>query len=253
MWLNKRGLTLLEPQWPAPARVRAVCSTRLGGVSESPYQSLNLAEHVGDALASVQANRVLLRDALALPAEPVWLQQVHGVAVLQATPDSAIGQCADASVSRAPGVVCAVMTADCLPVLLCDRAGQVVGAAHAGWRGLLDGVIEQTVAAMAPVAPEDMLVWLGPAIGPQAFEVGEEVRAAFVAYAAEAAAAFVPGRAGHWYADIYALARQRLAALGINAVYGGDQCTYSDATHYFSYRRDNITGRLASLIWLDTY
>lgn len=253
MWLNKRGLTLLEPQWPAPAQVRAVCTTRLGGVSEPPYQSLNLAGHVGDAVDSVKVNRSLLRDALALPSEPVWLQQVHGVTVLQAMPASPNDVSADASVSRSPGVVCVVMTADCLPVLICDRAGTVVGAAHAGWRGLLDGVIEQTVAAMAPVAPEDLLVWLGPAIGPQAFEVGEGVRAAFEAHAAEASAAFVPARPGHWFADLYALARQRLAALGISAVYGGDQCTYSDATHYFSYRRDTITGRMASLIWLDTH
>lgn len=237
----------IVPDWPAPARVRALSTTRAGGVSVAPYDSLNLGIHVGDDPANVAANRAQVRRIV--PSEPAWLNQVHGTVVVDAASVAGVPD-ADASVSRTPGAVCVVMTADCLPVLLCDRAGTVVGAAHAGWRGLHGGVIEATVAAMQ-VVPADVIAWLGPAIGPTAFEVGDEVRAAFVATDAIAEAAFKPaGQPGKWLADIYLLARQRLAALGVTAVYGGDCCTVSESRRFFSYRRDGVTGRMASLVWL---
>jgi hypothetical protein len=237
----------IVPDWPAPAGVRALSTTRAGGVSVAPYDSLNLGTHVGDDPANVAANRAQVRRLV--PSEPAWLNQVHGTAVVDAASVAGVPD-ADASVSRTPGAVCVVMTADCLPVLLCDRAGTVVGAAHAGWRGLHGGVIEATVTAMQ-VAPADVIAWLGPAIGPTAFEVGDEVRAAFVATDAIADAAFKPaGQPGKWLADIYLLARQRLAALGVTAVYGGDCCTVSESRRFFSYRRDGVTGRMASLVWL---
>ncbi len=237
----------IVPDWPAPASVRALSTTRAGGVSVAPYDSLNLGTHVGDDPANVTANRAQVRRIV--PSEPAWLNQVHGTVVVDAASASGVPD-ADASVSRAPGAVCVVMTADCLPVLLCDRAGTVVGAAHAGWRGLHGGVIEATVAAMH-VAPADVIAWLGPAIGPSAFEVGDEVRAAFVAADAAAVTAFMPaGQPGKWLADIYLLARQRLAALGVKAIYGGDCCTVSESSRFFSYRRDGVTGRMGSLVWL---
>lgn len=237
----------LSADWPAPPRVRTLATTRRGGVSAAPYASLNLGTHVGDDPARVADNRALLRELL--PAEPAWLNQVHGTRVVDAaaagdTPD------ADASVARDAGAVCVVMTADCLPVLLCDRAGTVVAAAHAGWRGLCDGVLEATVAAMG-VAPGELLAWMGPAIGPDAFEVGAEVRAAFVARDPSADAAFAPIGDGKYLADLYALGRQRLAAAGVGAVTGGDHCTVIERDLFFSYRRDRQTGRMASLIWLE--
>ncbi|MCE5180298.1 MAG: peptidoglycan editing factor PgeF [Betaproteobacteria bacterium] len=239
------------PDWPAPANVHAVQTTRAGGVSTGGYASLNLGDHVGDDPAVVATNRAILR--LALPAEPIWLKQVHGNVLADA--DRAVGIAeADAAVARKSDVVCAVMTADCLPLLLCDESGTVVCAVHAGWRGLAGGVIEAAVAAMK-VAPASLLVWLGPAIGPQAFEVGEEVRQAFLAYDPDAQKAFVPHAAAteqKWLADIYLLARQRLGLLGVTKVYGGGLCTFSDEERFFSYRRDGATGRLASLIWLDS-
>jgi polyphenol oxidase len=238
----------IRPDWSAPARVQALSTTRAGGVSVQPYDGLNLGVHVGDQPASVAANRAALRSFL--PGEPCWLNQVHGTRVVDATDPDSVPD-ADAVVTRRAGAVCVVMTADCLPVLLCDRAGSVVGAAHAGWRGLQAGVIEATVAAMQ-VPPCDVIAWLGPAIGPNAFEVGDEVRAAFVGDAAIAAAAFQPSATpGKWLADIYLLARQRLQALGVNSISGGDLCTVTDRERFFSYRRDGVTGRMASLIWLD--
>lgn len=237
---------VIIPKWPAPANVRALQTTRHGGVSSGPYATLNLGDHVGDNPADVFANRNRL-GAL-LPADPIWMKQVHGVAVADADKDVA-GVEADAAVARRTGRVCAVMTADCLPVLLCDRRGSVVAAAHAGWRGLCAGVIEATVAAMA-VPANDMLAWMGPAIGPQAFEVGDEVRAAFLARDAAAAAAFSAHRPGKWLADIWLLARQRLEALGVCSLWGGGQCTVADRERFFSYRRDGVTGRMASCIWL---
>ncbi|MDD2989177.1 MAG: peptidoglycan editing factor PgeF [Zoogloea sp.] len=238
----------IHPDWPAPARVRALSTTRAGGLGTAPYNTLNLGTHVGDDPARVAANRAILRQAL--PAEPCWLNQVHGVNVVEAGVGEGVPD-ADASVSRQSGRVCAVMTADCLPVLLCDRAGSVVAAAHAGWRGLHGGVIEATVAAMN-VSPGQLLAWLGPAIGPDAFEVGGEVRAAFMGADPASEAAFRPSSNRYkWLADIYLLARQRLARAGVTRIYGGDACTVTDAARFFSYRRDGVTGRMASLIWLD--
>lgn len=237
------------PDWPAPANVRSLITTRSGGVSAAPYASLNLGDHVGDNPQHVTQNRALLNAHL--PAEPKWMKQVHGIAVVDAC---ATGTEADASVAFQAGSVCAVLTADCLPVLLCDQSGSVVGAAHAGWRGLLNGVIEATAAAMK-VPPSSLLAYLGPAIGQQAFEVGDEVRAAFVAVDPEAAGAFIPSdrqaETQKWLANIYGLARLRLEKLGVAGVHGGGLCTYTDTERFFSYRRDGVTGRMASLIWLD--
>lgn len=238
---------LLVPEWPAPDNVRSLQTLRSGGCSPAPWASFNLGDHVGDEVSRVVANRAALRDSL--PGEPLWLQQVHGLAVLDAGSPGPSRE-ADASFSREPGRVCAVMTADCLPVLFCDRAGTVVAAAHAGWRGLLAGVLSATMHRMA-VPPGELMAWLGPAIGPQAFEVGDEVRTAFVARDALAAEAFSPHGAGKWLADIYQLARQRLLVAGVRSISGGELCTVSDAERFFSYRRDGITGRMASLIWLE--
>lgn len=240
----------IVPDWPAPANVRALVTTRHGGVSIGPYASLNLGDHVGDDPTAVTANRHLLRQQL--PAEPVWLQQVHGTRCIDAS-RSASGCEADAAFTNTPGVVCAVLTADCLPVLLCDVAGTVVAVAHAGWRGLAAGVIESTVASMA-VPGERLLAWLGPAIGPRHFEVGGEVRDTFLAHDPQAASAFVArpnGTQGKWLCDIYSLAAQRLAALGVCRLASADFCTVRDSEQFFSYRRDGSTGRMASLIWLD--
>ncbi|MBL8451432.1 MAG: peptidoglycan editing factor PgeF [Zoogloea sp.] len=238
----------IHPDWPAPARVRALSTTRAGGLGTAPYNTLNLGTHVGDDPARVAANRAILRQAL--PAEPCWLNQVHGVNVVEAGVEEGVPD-ADAAVSRQSGRVCVVMTADCLPVLLCDQAGSVVAAAHAGWRGLHGGVIEAAVQAMN-VPPGQLLAWLGPAIGPDAFEVGGEVRAAFMGADPASEAAFRPSPNRYkWLADIYLLARQRLARAGVTRIHGGDACTVADPARFFSYRRDGVTGRMASLIWLD--
>ena len=239
----------IVPDWPVPAQVRAVTTTRHGGVSRGPYASMNPADHVGDEPAAVQANRQRLQQELGLPGQPLWLQQVHGTVVVNAT---GAGQSlrADGSYSKQPGYVCAVMTADCLPLLLTDADGQCVAAVHAGWRGLAAGVIEQAVTAMGQPGVS-LLAWLGPAIGPAAYRVGDEVRAAFVAHDSVAAAAFRSGPDDGWFADLYQLARQRLADCGITAVYGGGHCSYTDSDRFYSYRRDGVTGRLATLIWLE--
>ena len=236
--------------WPAPANVRALQTLRLGGCSPAPWESFNLGDHVGDDPGRVLANRARLRACL--PAEPRWLRQVHGVVTVDAANTPEMPE-ADAAWSRTAGVVCAVMTADCLPVLFCDRAGTVVAAAHAGWRGLLAGVLESTLAAMACPAGE-VMAWLGPAIGPQAFEVGDEVREAFCAHKASAAGHFLPGvRAGKWQADLAGLARQRLQALGVE-VHGNEGaaawCTFSQPERFYSYRRSPQTGRMAAAVWL---
>ncbi|HNA31254.1 MAG TPA: peptidoglycan editing factor PgeF [Thiobacillaceae bacterium] len=284
----------LVPDWPAPANVRALTTTRAGGVSGPPYDSLNPASHVGDEPAAVAENRRILRQAL--PAEPLWLNQVHGTRVFElllptltlptrgegtyTSPASGGGREgenpagptlsgpgpfqrgnitpeADASFTLLPGLVCAVLTADCLPVLFCDDAGTVVAAAHAGWRGLAGGVLEETVKAMK-VAPDRILAWLGPAIGPESFEVGPEVREAFVAHNDMAGIAFRPALPGtldeaprKWLADIYRLARIRLAGVGVERVHGGGACTLKDARRFFSYRREGRTGRMASLVWFE--
>ncbi len=237
----------IVPDWPVPANVKALQTTRHGGVSAAPYDSLNLGLHVGDDPVRVSRNRQSL--APLMPSEPVWLEQVHGTVVANADA-AACRVVADACIARQRGSVCVVMTADCLPVLLCDEAGTVVGAAHAGWRGLCDGVIEATVKEMG-VTPDKLLAWLGPAIGPQAFEVGEEVRAAFMAHDTNAADAFIAhGDQGKYHADIALLARQRLNALGITRVHGGGLCTYQQKDRFFSYRRDGVTGRMGTFIWL---
>jgi YfiH family protein len=239
---------IIVPQWPMPAGVGACSSTRVGGVSASPWDSLNLGAHCGDNPEHVEENRRRFYEASELPSRPVWLEQVHGNAVLTLTGGEYDSKRADASYSNKPGLVCAVMTADCLPVLFCNQAGTEVAAAHAGWRGLCDGVLEQTVAQFQD-KPENILAWLGPAIGPQAFEVGPEVREAFMDKDAKADSAFRP--AGEkYFADIYQLARQRLANLGVTQVFGGERCTLSENDDFFSYRRDRTTGRMASFIWL---
>jgi YfiH family protein len=240
-------MQFIKPDWPAPGSVQALVTTRTGGVSQPPYDSFNLGDHVGDDPAAVARNRKILRTFL--PAEPKWLKQVHGTIVTHADNlDAPIK--ADASVALATGTVCAVLTADCLPVLFCDRKGTRVAAAHAGWRGLAAGVLEASLTALQS-DPDELIAWLGPAIGPQAFEVGEEVREVFVRDLPEAATAFVPGQPGKWLADIYELAHLRLARAGVREVYGGGFCTYTDADRFYSFRRDKTTGRMASLIWLE--
>ncbi|HNU67438.1 MAG TPA: peptidoglycan editing factor PgeF [Methylotenera sp.] len=242
-------LDFIIPNWPVPANVVALQTTRLGGVSGAPYASLNLGAHVNDDPIAVAKNRQLLSPYL--PNEPVWVNQVHGIEVIDAA-QSACLQNADASFTTKPNVVCVTMTADCLPVLLCDKAGTVVAAVHAGWRGLCDGVIEAAVNKL-PVEHSEILAWLGPAIGPNAFEVGSEVMAQFIAKDAQAASAFQTN-GNKWLGDIYQIARQRLSYLGVTQIYGGsvneDFCTYTDATRFYSFRRDDVTGRMASLIWL---
>ena len=238
---------LITPDWPAPKNVRALQTTRLGGISSSPYDSLNLGDHVGDTPLVVARNRMLLNTLV--PSEPVWLKQVHGTVVANADLAGCLPQ-ADACIARHSDAVCVVMTADCLPVLLCDHQGTVVGAAHAGWKGLAAGVIEATVQAM-DVAPQNLMAWLGPAISQPAFEVGAEVRAVFVDADPQATAAFIPGQNGKWLADIYALAYLRLNALGITHIYGGNFCTYRERERFFSYRRDGVTGRMGTFIWIE--
>lgn len=238
---------LLFPDWPAPASVRACVTTRAGGVSQAPYAGLNLGAHVGDDPLSVIQNRLRLTAHFGIL--PAWLNQVHGVRVVEADPSRVLE--ADASWTSTPGIACTAMTADCLPVLFCNQAGTRVAAAHAGWRGLAAGMLEATVRSFDG-PPEQVMVWLGPAIGPQRFEVGAEVREAFVATHPQAADAFVPvAEPGKFMADIYALARIRLAAVGVTAVYGGGLCTVKDE-RFFSYRRGSPTGRFASLVWLES-
>lgn len=241
------GAGFLVPDWPVPATVRAIVTTRAGGVSAGPWASFNLAAHVGDDPAAVAENRRRLRAALELPSEPSWLTQVHGHEVAHLP--GPLPEAADAAVAFERGPVCAVLVADCLPVFLASRNGDRIGVAHAGWRGLAAGVIEATVAALG-CDPARLVAWLGPAIGPQAFEVGEEVRAAFTARDPDAAIQFRPGRAGRWLADLTALARRRLVECGIASVHGGGTCTVSDPARFYSYRRDGVTGRVAALAWL---
>jgi len=240
----------IEPDWPAPSRVRALCTTRRGGVSAGTFASLNLADQVGDEPSHVAQNRAQLHKRFGLPSEPYWLQQVHGCAVADAAREPE-GCQADAAIAARPGAVCAVLTADCLPLLLCNGAGTHVAAVHAGWRGLADGIIEAAVARLA-VPPCEILCWLGPAIGPQVFEVGAEVRTRFLELGKEdTQTAFRPSPGGKWLADLYALAQERLHRCGVDQVSGGGFCTYSDSERFFSYRRDGVTGRMASLIWID--
>lgn len=243
--------TFIIPDWPAPANVRAMQTTRIGGVSQAPYHSFNLGTHVNDDAMAVAHNRQLLSPYL--PAEPVWINQIHGIKAIDAATASCVIE-ADAAYATKANTVCVTMTADCLPVLLCDEAGSVVAAVHAGWKGLLDGVIESTIKSMQLAMPnlalQNLMAWLGPAIGPQAFEVGAEVREAFIAVDSNAALAFESTANNKWLGNIYQLARQRLNTIGVSKIYGGDLCTYTDEARFFSYRRDNVTGRMASIIWL---
>jgi len=255
------SLVLLLPKWPAPGRVRAAFTLRAGGVSDGPYASLNLGRHVGDDALAVAENRRRVTSALQLPAEPLWLTQVHGTTVLAVdnlTSSAAWAAAplpgdptptADAALTRRSGRVLAVQVADCLPVLLAQRDGDAVAIAHAGWRGLAAGVLEATVAAFG-VPGAQLHAWLGPAIGPDHFEVGEEVRAAFCAHAGEAASAFVRNERGRWQCNLRQLARQRLYGLGVASIHGEPRCTYSEPDAFYSFRRDGATGRMAALIWL---
>jgi len=241
--------SLLEFAWPLPRGVRAAFTTRLGGVSTAPCDSFNLATHVDDAPADVAANRAQLRHLLELPAEPAWLQQVHGSRVARLDdPGAPAAGGADAAVTAGVHPVCAIMVADCLPVLFASRDGMRIGAAHAGWRGLASGVLENTVEALG-VPGNELTAWLGPAISQAHFEVGGEVRDAFLAQDAGAAAHFAPNPRGRWQADLVALARRRLAALDVVDLHGGSWCTYADARRFYSHRRDGKGGRMAALIW----
>ena len=245
----------IEPDWPAPAGVRALSTLRSGGVSATPYAALNLGGHVGDAPEAVAQNRRALAAAAGLPSEPAWLAQVHGVEVVDLDavgPEGVSGspRPADAAFTRRTGRVCAILTADCLPILLAADSGDLVAAMHAGWRGLAGGVIEATVRALG-VAPARLMAWLGPAIGPQHFEVGSEVREALLQADLGAEGAFVANARGRFMADLMALARRRLVTLGVGRIYGGGLCTFGDGARYFSHRRDGITGRQATLIWLE--
>ncbi len=271
---------LFSPDWEVPGNVRAIQTTRRGGFSRGPWSGFNLALHTGDDPERVQRNRALLTSTLGLPQAPQWPQQVHGVKVVDADRLPAPGTCgqveaepeveagleaeveaeveakveakveADAVMTRIPGVVCSIQTADCLPVLFATEDGSAVAAAHAGWRGLCHGVLEATLAALA-IDPSRITVWLGPAIGPAAFEVGPEVRDSFCTDDADAAGAFVAGIGDRWYADLYALARLRLRRAGVQRISGGGYCTYSSPDEFFSYRRDGVTGRMATLIWME--
>lgn len=250
-------MNLLRPDWQdIPSTIAALSTMRSGGVSLAPYDDgaggggLNLGTHVGDSPIAVQENRARLRTLL--PADPAWLNQVHGVTVVDAAKVVGI-PAADASFTTEPGVVCVIQTADCLPVLFCDLAGQVVGAAHAGWRGLAGGILENTVAAMRAAGAQEIAAWMGPAIGPARFEVGEEVRQAFIAGSALAAQAFVPVAAtpGKYMADIYQLATLALRRCGIARIAGGGYCTVAEPGRFFSYRRDQVTGRMSSMIWIN--
>jgi polyphenol oxidase len=244
---------VLVPDWPAPKTVRAAFTLRTGGVSAPPYDSLNVGTHVGDAAAAVAENRRRVCAHLRLPAEPLWLEQVHGTDVLDldrvCSQAVAAPPTADAAIARRRGSVCVMQVADCMPVLFAARDASAVAAAHGGWRGLAAGVLEATVSRLG-VPPGELIAWLGPAIGPQHFEVGEEVRAAFLRHHAAATAAFRANASGRWQCDLAALARLRLASLGIDAIWGGSWCTYSDPARFFSYRRDGRCGRMAALIWL---
>ena len=254
----------LVPRWPAPGNVRAICSTRSGGQSVAPYDAFNLGDHVGDDPVAVRANRLKLEQALG--ARPVFLSQLHGVQVEQVSVDTAHGTLADGCLTAQPGVACTIMVADCLPVLLTNAQGSLVAAAHAGWRGLAGqggrGILEQVIESFRVLAPvnrssiaTEIIAWLGPCIGPKAFEVGDEVRAAFVAQDRAARPLFMPHGDGKWLADLQGLARLRLRALGVTRIYGNDGtsqwCTVSQPSQFFSHRRDRVSGRMVACIWLD--
>lgn len=235
----------LKADWPAPDFIKAGITLRQGGMSVKPYDSFNLATHVGDELAVVNQNRAMLD----VPGTPQWLEQVHSTQAVLLPNEETIPK-ADAAYTSEKNIVCTVMTADCLPLLITDQQGSCVAAIHAGWRGLCDGIVEATIKKL-PAEPESLLVWLGPAIGPDVYEVGEEVYDAFTKAEPEAKQAFTTTTKGHWLFDIYQLAKLRLNKMGVSHIYGGEHCTLSEEEQFFSYRRDGVTGRMASLIWID--
>ena len=235
----------LEADWPAPDFIKAGITLRQDGVSKKPYDSLNLASHVGDELKAVKKNR----ESLDVPSEPQWLEQVHSTKAILLPNEVAVPK-ADASYTFENNIVCAVMTADCLPLLITDITGSCVAAIHAGWRGLCDGIIEETIKQL-PAESASLLVWLGPAIGPAVYEIGEDVYDAFTKDDVEAKKSFSNTSDKHWLFDIYRLATLRLNRLGVNQIFGGDNCTLSEKEQFFSYRRDNVTGRMASMIWIE--
>jgi YfiH family protein len=238
----------IQANWQAPPAVHACCTTRRGGISQEPFDDFNLGLHVGDRDTDVLHNRRLLREALALPSEPCWINQTHGVRAITLEQDS--DRDADAAITREPGRVVVVMTADCLPILLCNRAGNEVAAIHAGWRGLQAGVIEATIAALHSPA-KDMMAWIGPGISQANFEVGDEVHAAFIDRVENAQACFNANRPGHWLCDLAGLARLVLCQTGIAEVACAPYCSFGDAGLFYSYRREPVTGRMASLIWIN--
>ncbi len=238
----------ITPDWPAPDNIHAITTTRNGGFSDPPYDSMNISSYVGDDIDTVEKNRQLLQTSLDLPQKPKWLEQVHGTLAVDAA-DIKGNIKADACYSTQKNTICTIQTADCLPVLLCDKAGTIVAAIHAGWRGLADGVIEETIKTMnCPTST--LMAWLGPAIGPDAFKAGEDVRNAFILHDPQAKTAFTRQDDNLWLVDIYELAKQRLANSGVDTCYGGEFCTYSDEKRFYSFRRDQTTGRMATLIWL---
>lgn len=247
---KSKSFDWISPEWPVPGWIKSVVTTRSGGVSLSPYDSFNLAQHVGDDADRVKQNRQLLKERLYLPSEPAWLEQVHGVEVKDLSEQE--NDVADASYSNQAGKVCVVMTADCLPVLFCNKDGSEVAAAHAGWRGLVNGVLEKTIQQFASPA-SDITAWLGPAISVDAFEVGEEVKEAFVLALPQSEQAFHAGKPGKWFADLYLLASLRLQQCGVSAIYGGDFCTFHEKERFYSFRRDGQTGRMANLIWIEPH
>lgn len=243
------AIETIEASWSAPRKVRAMCTTRLGGYSSEPYKSLNLAMHVGDDETSVVRNRSFLRHALDLPGEPCWLTQTHSAHVVNL--DQVKNRDADAAFTRRPGTVAVVMTADCLPILLCNRTGVEVAAVHAGWRGLLDGVVGAAIEQMASPASQ-LMAWIGPAIGQSAFEVGDELRNKYLAQFDFSEKHFVANRPKHWLCDLPGLARDILSELGVTEIQNSGYCNHENEALFFSYRRNNTTGRMASLIWIDS-
>jgi len=242
------------PEWPAPSHVRACTTTRIGGFSSGVFTSMNLGDRTEDNIVSIAKNRNYLNSALQLPAEPTWLFQTHGNRVVRLYDDTAANQEADASYTTIANKVCAVLTADCLPVLLCARDGSAVAAVHAGWRGLANSIVDNTISTLlhfAKCKPENLIAWLGPAIGSAVFEVGDDVREAFIKVLPHASMAFRPVAEGKWLADIYLLARQRLERMGVTEIFGGGYCTALQYEKFYSYRRDKETGRMATLIWIE--
>jgi len=240
----------LTPEWPAPPQIKAFSTTRLGGFSEHAFKSMNLGDHVGDHADKVAKNRATITSNLSLPDEPYWLKQVHSNKVVQVCDSSSGSEEADGSFTRQTSKVCVVLTADCLPILISNKAGTTVAAIHAGWRGLANGIVEVALGALG-LPHESLLVWLGPAIGPTKFEVGDDVKAIFAKKTYNTDIAFKSKTKNKWMLDIYQLARYNLNHYGVEHIYGGDQCTHSQSDKYFSYRRDGVTGRMASLIWIN--